>query len=127
MTMPACCAVMPNTKLQEHSGSEKAWVWSAVDFADEVQKPELFCIRFASAESMSFLPHLKLLLKPVKMKFRNRAFLHQIASAESKSLPQLKLLLKPPVKACEISASQRYSGTALYQPAKKAQVIKEIM
>ena len=44
-------AVMPNTKLQEHSGSEKAWVWSAVDFADEVQKPELFCIRFASVES----------------------------------------------------------------------------
>jgi len=46
-------AVMPNTKLQEHSGSEKAWVWSAVDFADEVQKPELFCIRFASVESES--------------------------------------------------------------------------
>jgi hypothetical protein len=46
-------AVMPKTKLQEHSGSEKAWVWSAVDFADEVQKPELFCIRFASVESKS--------------------------------------------------------------------------
>jgi Ran-binding protein 1 len=42
--------LMPSTKLQEHSGSEKAWVWSAVDFADEVQKPELFCIRFASVE-----------------------------------------------------------------------------
>ena len=49
-----CAAVMPNTKLQEHSGSEKAWVWSAVDFADEVQKPELFCIRFASVESKPF-------------------------------------------------------------------------
>lgn len=46
-----CRAVMPNTKLQEHTGSEKAWVWSAVDYADEVQKPELFCIRFASVES----------------------------------------------------------------------------
>ena len=45
-----CAAVMPGTKLQEHTGSEKAWVWSAVDFADEVQKPELFCIRFASVE-----------------------------------------------------------------------------
>lgn len=42
---------MPGTKLQEHTGSEKAWVWSAVDFADEVQSPELFCIRFASVES----------------------------------------------------------------------------
>lgn len=42
--------LMPNTKLQEHTGNEKAWVWSAVDFADEVQKPELFCIRFASVD-----------------------------------------------------------------------------
>jgi Ran-binding protein 1 len=25
-------------------------VWSCVDFADEVQRPEMFCIRFASAE-----------------------------------------------------------------------------
>ena len=41
---------MPGTKLQEHSGSEKAWVYSTVDFADEEQKPELFCIRFASIE-----------------------------------------------------------------------------
>lgn len=49
-------AVMPGTKLQEHTGSEKAWVWSAVDFADEVQKPELFCIRFASVESKPRLP-----------------------------------------------------------------------
>ena len=46
-----CGAVMPGTKLQEHSGSEKAWVYTTVDFADEEQKPELFCIRFASPES----------------------------------------------------------------------------
>jgi Ran-binding protein 1 len=42
--------VMPGTKVQEHTGSEKAMVFSCVDFADEVQKPELFCIRFISAE-----------------------------------------------------------------------------
>ena len=42
---------MPGTKLQEHSGSEKAWVYTTVDFADEEQKPELFCMRFASPES----------------------------------------------------------------------------
>ncbi|KAK9812010.1 hypothetical protein WJX73_008384 [Symbiochloris irregularis] len=42
--------VMPGTKLQEHVGNEKAWVWSTVDFADESQKMELFCIRFASKE-----------------------------------------------------------------------------
>eukprot|EP00877_Chromochloris_zofingiensis_P011830 jgi/Chrzof1/6900/Cz02g02190.t1 len=41
---------MPTAKLQEHTGSDKAWVWSAVDFADEEQRVELFCIRFGSAE-----------------------------------------------------------------------------
>ena len=49
-------AVMPGTKLQEHIGSEKAWVWSAVDFADESQKMELFCIRFASKERQPSAP-----------------------------------------------------------------------
>lgn len=42
--------IMPGTKVQEHSGNEKAVVFNCVDFADEEQKPELFCIRFASAE-----------------------------------------------------------------------------
>ena len=42
--------VMPGTKLQEHSGSDRAWVWSAVDFAEEEQRVELFCIRFGSPE-----------------------------------------------------------------------------
>ena len=40
---------MPGTKVQEHGGSDKAMVWSCVDFADESQRMELFCIRFASA------------------------------------------------------------------------------
>jgi Ran-binding protein 1 len=42
--------VLPGTKLAPHSGSDKAFVWSAVDFADGEQKPELFCVRFASPE-----------------------------------------------------------------------------
>ncbi len=46
---------MPGTKLQEHSGSEKAWVYSTVDFADEEQRPELFCFRFSSIESAPLL------------------------------------------------------------------------
>jgi hypothetical protein len=49
---------MPNTKLQEHSGNDKAWVWSTVDFADEEQKSELFCMRFGSVESEPPLPVL---------------------------------------------------------------------
>lgn len=42
--------IMPGTKVQEHTGSEKSMVWSCVDFSDQVQTMELFCIRFASAE-----------------------------------------------------------------------------
>ena len=56
--LPGVAAVMPGTKLQEHSGSEKAWVYSTVDFADEEQKPELFCIRFASIERVPAAPLL---------------------------------------------------------------------
>ena len=46
---------MPGTKLQEHIGSDKAWVWSTMDFATETQKMELFCIRFASKERAPLL------------------------------------------------------------------------
>ena len=42
--------VMPGTSLKPHSGSDKALVWSAVDFSGDEQATELFCIRFASAE-----------------------------------------------------------------------------
>lgn len=42
---------MPGTTLQEHAGNEKSWVWTAVDFADETQKIEMFAMRFSSAES----------------------------------------------------------------------------
>jgi Ran-binding protein 1 len=47
---------MPGTKLQEHAGSDKAWVWSTVDFSEGEQKVELFCIRFGTAESESGRP-----------------------------------------------------------------------
>ena len=42
---------MPGTKIKSHGGSDKAWVWSAVDFADEAQALEMFAIRFGSVES----------------------------------------------------------------------------
>ena len=42
---------MPGTKLQEHAGSDKAWVWSTVDFSEGEQRVELFCMRFGSVES----------------------------------------------------------------------------
>ena len=39
--------------MQEHSGNEKSIVWSAVDFADEEQRTEMFCARFASQDRES--------------------------------------------------------------------------
>ena len=51
--MGVCLAVMPGTKMSEHSGNEKSVVWSAVDFADERQKNEMFAMRFASVERAS--------------------------------------------------------------------------
>lgn len=42
--------VMPGTHVQEHTGSDKSMVWSCVDFSEEVQRMELFCIRFATPE-----------------------------------------------------------------------------
>jgi RanBP1 domain len=50
-----CHAVMPGTRMQEHSGNEKSIVWSAVDFADEEQRTEMFCARFASQDRESAL------------------------------------------------------------------------
>ena len=42
---------MPGTKLQEHTGSDKAWVWSTMDFASEEQRMELFCLKLPSPAS----------------------------------------------------------------------------
>eukprot|EP01025_Chloroclados_australasicus_P025726 TRINITY_DN25663_c0_g1_i1.p2 TRINITY_DN25663_c0_g1~~TRINITY_DN25663_c0_g1_i1.p2 ORF type:complete len:264 (-),score=47.30 TRINITY_DN25663_c0_g1_i1:411-1202(-) len=45
--------VIPGTKLQNHAGNSRAIVWQTVDFADEEQKIELFCLRFGSDEKAS--------------------------------------------------------------------------
>ncbi|RVW83965.1 Ran-binding protein 1-like c [Vitis vinifera] len=52
--------VLPTMTVQEHSGNDKSCVWHATDFADGELKDELFCIRFASVEtiSQSALPRL---------------------------------------------------------------------
>uniref|UniRef100_A0A061S635 Ran-binding protein 1 n=1 Tax=Tetraselmis sp. GSL018 TaxID=582737 RepID=A0A061S635_9CHLO len=42
--------VMPGTRLEEHSGSDKTWVYTTVDFAEEEMKSEMFAIRFGSVE-----------------------------------------------------------------------------
>ena len=51
-------AVMPGTKLQEHTGSDKAWVWSTMDFASEEQRMELFCLKLPSPASEAKYPVL---------------------------------------------------------------------
>lgn len=42
--------VIPGTHLVVHQGNEKSYVWSTVDFAEEVQRPEKFAIRFGTEE-----------------------------------------------------------------------------
>ncbi|CAK9860409.1 unnamed protein product [Sphagnum jensenii] len=52
-TLKICAnhVVLASTTLQEHAGSDKAWVWHAPDYSDGTLKEELFCIRFGSIES----------------------------------------------------------------------------
>eukprot|EP00244_Chara_vulgaris_P005967 TRINITY_DN2289_c0_g1_i3.p1 TRINITY_DN2289_c0_g1~~TRINITY_DN2289_c0_g1_i3.p1 ORF type:complete len:246 (-),score=79.20 TRINITY_DN2289_c0_g1_i3:417-1118(-) len=52
-TLKICAnhVVSPSIVLQEHAGSDKSWVWHAIDFADGEQKDELFAMRFGSVES----------------------------------------------------------------------------
>ncbi|XP_057709426.1 E3 SUMO-protein ligase RanBP2-like isoform X2 [Corythoichthys intestinalis] len=37
-------------KLKSNAGSDKSWVWNAVDYADETAKPEQLAIRFKTAD-----------------------------------------------------------------------------
>eukprot|EP00249_Psilotum_nudum_P034346 c53299_g1_i1 orf=235-888(-) len=43
--------VLVTSVLQEHAGSDKAWVWHAKDFSDGELKEEFFCIRLGNTES----------------------------------------------------------------------------
>lgn len=42
---------MPGTSITSHGGNEKAWVWSAMDFADGQHQFETLAIRLGSVES----------------------------------------------------------------------------
>merc|ERR1712168_1157464 len=56
-TFKVCCNhyLDPSMELRDHNGSEKAWIWNAMnDFSDDagelILKEELFAIRFKTAE-----------------------------------------------------------------------------
>ncbi|MGH0135003.1 UNVERIFIED_CONTAM: hypothetical protein FKN15_006378 [Acipenser sinensis] len=42
--------IKPDMNLNPNAGSDKSWVWYAIDYADEIPKPEQLAIRFKSAE-----------------------------------------------------------------------------
>ncbi|XP_041115173.1 E3 SUMO-protein ligase RanBP2-like isoform X2 [Polyodon spathula] len=42
--------IKPDMNLNPNAGSDKSWVWYAIDYADEMPKPEQLAVRFKSAE-----------------------------------------------------------------------------
>jgi Ran-binding protein 1 len=42
--------VVPEIQLKENVGSDRSWVYTAVDFSEEEVKPELFAIRFQTSD-----------------------------------------------------------------------------
>ncbi|XP_064832631.1 E3 SUMO-protein ligase RanBP2-like isoform X6 [Oncorhynchus masou masou] len=42
--------IMPDMLLKPNAGSDKSWVWNAVDFADEEPRPEQLAIRFRTED-----------------------------------------------------------------------------
>nr|XP_014351246.1 PREDICTED: E3 SUMO-protein ligase RanBP2 [Latimeria chalumnae] len=50
-------------KLKPNSGSDKSWVWHAMDYADEVPKSEHFAIRFKTADEAT---HFKSVFEEVQ-------------------------------------------------------------
>lgn len=49
--MPITIAILPQYKLQENVGSDRSWVWSCPDFAEDQPTDEVFAIRFANSEN----------------------------------------------------------------------------
>lgn len=47
---------MPSVKMQVHTDSDKAWVFSTQDYADQEGSFETFCIRFGSPERKPRIP-----------------------------------------------------------------------
>lgn len=43
--------ITKDMELKPNCGSDRAWVWTALDFADEEMKTETLAIRFANAEN----------------------------------------------------------------------------
>ncbi|XP_041739296.2 LOW QUALITY PROTEIN: E3 SUMO-protein ligase RanBP2-like [Coregonus clupeaformis] len=42
--------IMPDMLLKPNAGSDKSWVWNAVDYADEEPRPEQLAIRYKTAD-----------------------------------------------------------------------------
>lgn len=52
--------ILPQYKLQENVGSDRSWVWSCPDFAEDQPTDEVFAIRFANSENaQAFKQHFE--------------------------------------------------------------------
>nr|XP_002663326.2 E3 SUMO-protein ligase RanBP2 isoform X3 [Danio rerio] len=82
--------------LKPNAGSDKSWVWYAMDYADEMPKTEQLAIRFKTADDAALF----------KVKFEEA---QKFISAQGPLLEKTSELLKPPIASKESDLKIRFS------------------
>ncbi|XP_051783166.1 E3 SUMO-protein ligase RanBP2 isoform X2 [Erpetoichthys calabaricus] len=85
--------IMPDMTLKPNAGSDKSWVWHAIDYADEMPKSEQLAIRFKSAEDAALF---KEKFEEAQKCPSKSASQHEIKSV--KESPQKSTVIQPFVK-----------------------------
>lgn len=92
--MPITIAILPQVKLQENVGSDRSWVWTTPDSAEDQPTDEVFAIRFANSENA-------------------QAFKQQFESAQKANEPLFKVPANTELeqKLENLSVSEKKEGT----------------
>ncbi|XP_052004955.1 E3 SUMO-protein ligase RanBP2 isoform X2 [Xyrauchen texanus] len=86
--------------LKPNAGSDKSWVWYAVDYADEMPKAEQLAIRFKTADEAALF----------KLKFEDaQQFLLKSPQKQDQHLEKKRETLKPKVPFEEMDLKARFS------------------